>query len=84
MRTTIDMPAELMQAAKVRAAERGETLKELVTRAVAHEVGSPSRPREQGRVSLPLIGRGAAPEVSVTGADLETAIEAEEIERYAR
>jgi hypothetical protein len=83
MRTTVDMPAELMQAAKVRAAEGGETLKDLVTRAVAQELRIPARPARAGRVSFPLVGRDAVPSVSVTNADIEAALEAEEIDRYA-
>ena len=83
MRTTVGMPDELMQAAKVRAAERGESLKELVTRAVAHELRIPARSVPAGRVSLPLIGRGAHPSVIVTNSDIDAALEAEDIERYA-
>jgi hypothetical protein len=44
MRTSIDMPDVLMRASKARAAERGESLKDLVNRAVAHELGLPSAP----------------------------------------
>jgi hypothetical protein len=83
MRTTVDMPPELMQAAKVRAAERGETLKDLVTRAVAHELRLPPRSGRAGRVSLPLVGRGGSPTVNVTNADIEAALDAEDTERYA-
>lgn len=83
MRTTIDMPTALMRAAKARAAARGESLKELVARAVAHEVGLPEAPRgKAGRVTLPLIGRGSAPTVLVTNDDIETALEAEDVERH--
>ena len=52
MRTTVDLPDELMWAAKVRAAMRGESLKELFERAVAAEIG---RPRSTRRVSFPII-----------------------------
>ena len=83
MRTTIDMPASLMRAAKARAAERGESLKELVNRAIAHELGLPAAPQEKmGRVTLPLIGHGTAPTALVTNDDIEAALEAEDIERY--
>jgi len=83
MRTSIDMPTPLMRAAKARAAERGESLKDLVNRAVAHELGLPSAPRAKaGHVTLPLIGRGAAPEVLVTSQDIADALDAEDIERY--
>jgi hypothetical protein len=83
MRTTIDMPTSLMQAAKIRATERGESLKDLVNRAVAHEVGVPNAPREKtGRVVLPLLGHDATPEVVVTNADIEAALEADDVDRY--
>jgi hypothetical protein len=83
MRTTIDMPPTLMRAAKAQAAERGESLKDLVNRAVAHELGLPSTAKAKtGRVRLPLIGRDASPEVMVTNEDIASALEAEDIEQY--
>jgi len=83
MRTTIDMPPPLMRAAKARAAEHGESLKDLVNRAVAHEVGLPATPRgKTGRVTLPLIARDATPAVLVTNEDIADAFEAEDVERY--
>jgi hypothetical protein len=83
MRTTIDMPPTLMRAAKAQAAERGESLKDLVSRAVAHELGLPSAAKAKaGRVTLPLIGGEAAPEVLVTSEDIASALEAEDIGRY--
>jgi hypothetical protein len=84
MRTTIDMPDALMRAAKARAADRGESLKDLVNRALAHELGLPAVPkRKTGRVTLPLIAREAAPAVLVTNEDIATALEAEDIARYS-
>jgi len=84
MRTTIDMPPALMRAAKARAAEHGESLKDLVNRAVAREVGIPSAPKgKMGRVTLPLIARDATPTVLVTNEDIEDAFGAEDVERYA-
>jgi hypothetical protein len=83
MRTTIDMPDVLMRAAKARAAEHGESLKDLVNRALAHELGLPSVPkRKTGRVTLPLIARDATPAVLVTNDDIAAALEAEDIERH--
>ncbi len=84
MRTTIDVPDALMRAAKARAAEHGESLKDLVNRALAHELGLPSVPkRKTGRVTLPLIARDAEPAVLVTNDDISAALEAEDIERYS-
>jgi hypothetical protein len=84
MRTTIDLPSDLMHAAKVRAAQRGESLKDLFTRAIAQEVGSPRRARPAGRLTLPLIGQDSEPRVEVTNAGIAAAFEAEDIERYGQ
>jgi hypothetical protein len=84
MRTTIDLPPTLMRAAKARAAEDGESLKDLVSRAVAREVGIPATPRgKTGRVTLPLIARDAAPTVIVTNDDIAGVFDAEDVERFA-
>jgi hypothetical protein len=85
MRTTIDMPPTLMRAAKARAAEQGESLKDLVNRAVAHEVGVPAVPKgKAGRVTLPLIARDATPTILVTNEDIEDAFGAEDVERFTQ
>jgi hypothetical protein len=84
MRTTIDLPPDLMQAAKVRAVQRGESLKELFTRAIAHEVGTAGRARPAGRLAFPLIGRDSDPRVEITNADIANALDAEDIERYGQ
>ena len=83
MRTTIDLPPALMRAAKARAAEHGESLKDLVSRAVAHEIGLPSAPGgKSGRVTLPLIARDATPSVLVTNEDIADALDDEDAERH--
>ena len=84
MRTTIDLPPDLMHAAKVRAAQRGESLKELFTRAIEHEVGDSGRARPAGRLSFPLIGQDREPRVEVTNADIAAAFADEDLERYGR
>jgi hypothetical protein len=84
MRTTIDLPPTLMRAAKARAAQDGESLKDLVNRAVAREVGLPATPTgKTGRVTLPLIARDATPGVLVTNDDIAGALDAEDVERFA-
>ena len=77
------MPDVLIRAAKARAAEHGESLKDLVNRALARELGLPSAAKQKtGRVTLPLVAREAAPAVLVTNDDIADALEAEDIERY--
>ncbi|HXM56348.1 MAG TPA: hypothetical protein VOB72_13225 [Candidatus Dormibacteraeota bacterium] len=81
MRTTVDLPDDLLRAAKARAAEHGESLKDLLARAVAREIRVQSGRRRGGRVMLPLIG-GDGEAVEMTNADIEAALAAEEADRY--
>lgn len=84
MRTTIDMPPTLMRAAKARAAEEGESLKDLVNRAVAREIGLPATAKgKTGRVTLPLIARDATPTILITNDGIAGAFDAEDVERFA-
>ena len=84
MRTTIDLPPTLMRAAKARAAQEGESLKDLVNRAVAREVGLPAAARgKTGHVALPLIARDATPTVVVTNDDIADSFDTEDAERFA-
>lgn len=70
MRTTVELPPELMREAKARAAAQGESLKALLTRAVASELGK-SRHRETGiQVRLPLFGNPKGEPVHVTSEDI--------------
>jgi hypothetical protein len=75
MRTTVMLPPELMRAAKARSAERGESLKSLLTRAVEAELGRGARPAPaRTPVALPMFGREDGPPVRVSNADLERAL----------
>lgn len=73
-----------MRAAKSRAAERGESLKDLFARAVAQELERRARRPGSGRVVLPLVGRTSEPAVSMTNVDIDEALAAEDAERYDR
>ena len=77
MRTTVELPEDLMRAAKAHAASRGESRKTFMTRAVAHELGTGSgRPSiASARVTFPLIHGTPGVDVHLTNediADLET------------
>lgn len=75
MRTTVELPPELMRAAKARSAERGESLKSLLTRAVAAELElQTARRGQQTRVRLPLFGSATGSPVKLTNADLARAL----------
>jgi len=75
MRTTVELPPVLMRAAKARSAERGESLKALLERAVAAELGrSVVKPATAARAALPIFGRATGVRVSPSSGDLERAL----------
>jgi hypothetical protein len=56
MRTTLDLPDELLKRAKVAAIERGSTLRELVRVALTRELGmEPMEVRESSRATFPVF-----------------------------
>jgi hypothetical protein len=80
MRTTVELPPELMKAAKVRAAAQGESLKTLLTRAVASELGRSSNPRDTGsHVHLPLFGNPKLKPVDVNSEDIARAFALDDV-----
>lgn len=81
MRTTIDLPDDLARAAKVAAAQRGETLKEMLTRAIAREVAA-ARPAPRSRRTPPLIGTRTGDGYDVTADDIANAV-SDDDRRYA-
>ena len=84
MRTTVDLPNELMRAAKMHAAQRGETLKDMFTRLVAAEVKAPARNAARGRVVLPLVGDTEGAPVEFSNEDIESVLADEDAERYGQ
>jgi hypothetical protein len=49
MKTTLEMPDDLFRRAKTTAAKRGQSLKQLVTTAIEHELAKPARPAASAR-----------------------------------
>lgn len=82
MRTTVQLPEELLRAAKAEAAARGETLKGFLTRAVANELGKSSMPAVRGRVVLPLVGSARPGAADLSNAEIEAIIAAEDAEKH--
>jgi hypothetical protein len=75
MRTTVELPPELMKAAKARAAEQGESLKALLARAVASELGkSRSVGKAAAHVRLPLFGNPRRKPVKITNEAIARAL----------
>ncbi|OQO93617.1 hypothetical protein B1813_03465 [Saccharomonospora piscinae] len=82
MRTTVELPSELLRAAEAHAAARGETLKEFLTRAVAHELGEAVTPRSRrGKVRLPLIASDRPGRVDLANAEIDAIFAADDAER---
>lgn len=74
MRTTVMFAPELMRSVKSRSAERGESLKTWLTRAVQAELGRDvAAPVTQRRLVLPMFG-GSGVAVPLSNADLERAL----------
>ena len=74
MRATVELDPVLMRAAKARSAERGESLRSLLSRAVAAELGVEGSRPAGARVKLPLFGRPGTKRASPSNADLEAAL----------
>jgi hypothetical protein len=53
MRTTLDLPDDILRRAKIEAVERGSTLRQLVIDALQREMGATERPRK--RLTRPPI-----------------------------
>ena len=74
MRTTIDFPPDLFRRAKARAVARGESLKTLLTRAVAAEVDQRRTSAARRRMELPIFGDPSGPPVNVRASDVARAL----------
>ena len=73
MRTTVELPPDLLRAAKSRAAQRGESLKQLFTRALAHELDRSARAPRSESVVWPLLASRQRQAVRITNDDLARA-----------
>ncbi len=81
MRTTLDLPDDLLRRAKIAAVERGTTLRDLVGQALTRELGLNSGERTRSRrASFPVFDSTAPGTMKLTAKDLSR-IEAEEDER---
>lgn len=78
MRTTVDLPDELMRKAKMRSAERGESLKEMFARVLEREINSQVSPGSRHRMQLPLIGEAEQPQVDLSNEDIAGILDADD------
>lgn len=84
MRTTVQLPTELLRAAKAEAAARGETLKVFLERAVTNELGSIAPSPRLARVRLPLVSSARPGAVDLSNAEIEAILAAEDAEKHGR
>lgn len=81
MRTTIDLPDDILRKAKIAAVERGTTLRELVSHALARDLGlKEASPKPERRVQFPLMKSKSPRSLNLTNADIQR-IEDEDEER---
>ena len=68
MKTTIDLPEELLIAAKKKAAEERTSLRKIFTRGLRRELegDAPGRPRETGSSHFVTVNGGLPPGLDVT------------------
>lgn len=70
MRTTIEIPDELMRQAKIRAAAEGKSIKQFVIEALDQRLA----PKQRVRLEFPLIRTGGAPIRDLTPEEMEEAM----------
>lgn len=83
MRTTLDLPDELLKRAKIAAVERGVTLKDLIGSALRQELDAGPRPALQRRVTFPLLRSARPGTLELTNADIARLEQEEDLRRHA-
>jgi hypothetical protein len=71
MRTTVDLPDALYRKTKAVAALRGLKMKDIIIKAVEHEVNQVPPKAPQKRVKLPLIPWKGDKKLDLTGFDFD-------------
>lgn len=79
MRTTLDLPDDILRRAKIEAVERGATLRQLVIDALQREMASTERPRK--RLARPPVKLAADAPLRRMSAEAVERLDAEDLER---
>lgn len=79
MRTTLDLPDDILRRAKIEAVERGSTLRQLVIDALQREMAGTERPRK--RLMRPPIKLAADAPLRQLSPEAVKRIDAEDLER---
>jgi hypothetical protein len=71
MRTSLDLPDELMRRAKIAAVERGTSLRDLIGQALTRELDSPANPpTARRRGSFPVFRSASPGNLALTNAEI--------------
>ena len=85
MRTTLDLPDELLKQAKIKAVERGTSLRDLVGAALERELKQPSEPKPtRKRVRFPIFDSKAPGSLRLTNAEIAKLEADEDVRRHGR
>ena len=71
MRTTLDLPDATFRHLKALAAERGQTLKQVLRAAVEKELAGAAGPRRGRRVKFPILDSKEPGSLHLTNAEIE-------------
>ena len=85
MRTTLDLPDDLLKRAKIAAVERGTSLRDVVAAALEHEFSRPSVPaKTRKRAKFPIFGSVAPGSLRLTNAGIAAIETDEDLRRHGR
>lgn len=85
MRTTLDLPDELLKRAKIEAVERGTSLRELVGAALERELNQASGPKpKRKRARFPIFESKAPGSLHLTNARIAKLEADEDARRHGR
>jgi len=86
VKTTLELPDDLMRAVKIRAATENRRLKDVVTDAIRRGLAQPSMGEANARVQLPLVqcAHDARPEDEMTADRVAEILLREDVEQASR
>jgi hypothetical protein len=79
MRTTLDLPDDILRRAKIEAVERGSTLRQLIIEALQREMASTGRPRK--RLARPPVKLAADAPLRRLSPEAVKRLHAEDLQR---
>ena len=86
MKTTLDLPDDLLRTMKMQAVQEGRNLKDVAAEIFRRGLAQPARPASQPlrqRVKLPLIiAPPGAPKFSLTGKDIDRLLMEDEVRQH--